>query len=302
MIIDPPLGRFTSADFTRVPQALKAGEIAANAAHGRLSQLALSPQEYERYLASRNPRAAERPVIQFVKTDATSSTYGRLVDATMSDVIGKPLDPDLMQQQLSSLYALDRFESIDYSLVEQGGQTGLEMSLRRKSWGPNYARFGLNLEDDFEGNSRYNAAMRFIATEINALGAEWLTDLQIGESPRFFTEFYQPLSLASRYFIAPQLDFEEHSVYQLQEDKRIAEYRVRSLQGGVDVGRELSNWGELRFGVHRGSGHSHVLIGDPTLPSDDFDRGGVFRTLLLRQARQRFLSAAWPAVPVRMAR
>ena len=38
------------------------------------------------------------------------------------------------------------------------GATGLEMNLRRKSWGPNYVRFGLNLEDDFEGNSRYNAA------------------------------------------------------------------------------------------------------------------------------------------------
>ncbi len=274
--IDPPLGRYLSADFTRVPQALRAGEAAAKAERARLDPLALDPAEYAEYLAHRNARATQTPVIQFVRTDQHSSAYAKLVEATMSDVIGKRLDPQTMQEQLSSLYALDRFESIDYALVEQDGQTGLELSLRRKSWGPNYARFGLNLEDDFEGNSRYNAAMRFIMTELNGLGAEWLTDLQIGESPRLFTEFYQPLSLASRYFIAPQFDFEEHSVFRLQGEKRIAEYRVRTLQGGLDVGRELSNWGEVRFGYRRGSGRSHVLIGDPDLPSDQFDRGGLF--------------------------
>ena len=276
VIIDPPLGKFLSADFGNVPQALRAGEAAANDARARLYPFALDPTEYQKYLARRNPRAVESPLVEFVRTDTHSSAYAPLVDATMSDVIGKRVDPQTMQEQLSSLYALDRFESIDYSIVEENGQTGLELSLRRKSWGPNYARFGLNLEDDFEGNSRYNAAMRFIMTELNGLGAEWLTDLQIGESPRIYTEFYQPLSLASRYFIAPQFDFEEHSVYRLLNEKRVAEYRVRTLQGGVDVGRELSNWGEVRFGYRRGTGRSHVLIGDPDLPADEFDRGGVF--------------------------
>ena len=276
IIIDPPLGKLTSNDFTRVPQALSAGEKATRAASVQLSRLALDEQQYRSYLAGRNPRSTERPTIHFVHADAQSQAHAALVDATMSDVIGKPLDPEMMKQQLSSLYALDLFESIDYSLVEEEGDTGLEMNLRRKSWGPNYARFGLNLEDDFEGNSRYNAAMRFIMTELNPLGGEWLTDLQIGENPRVFSEFYQPLSLASRYFVAPQFDFEERSVYALQGDQRVAEYRIRSMQGALDVGRELADWGEIRLGVRRGEGRSHVLIGDPTLPGDDFNRGGLF--------------------------
>lgn len=276
IIIDPPLGRFLSTDFERVPQALAAGEKGANDVRARLASLGLSPDGYLNYLAARNPRTTITPTIDFVRANAASSDHARLVDATMKEVVGKPLDPQTLQRELSSLYALDLFEAIDYSLVEDDGQTGLEMDLRRKSWGPNYARFGLNLEDDFEGNSRYNAAMRFIMTELNGLGAEWLTDLQIGENPRFFSEFYQPLSLASRYFIAPQFDFEERSVFTLEGVDRIAEYRVRSVQGGLDVGRELSNWGEIRLGMRRGRGRSHVLIGDPTLPTDQFDRGGVF--------------------------
>lgn len=276
ILIDPPLGRFASADFSRVPQAIRAGEKGALSAKEALQALALDEKGYEAYLASKKPQSLETRTIDFVRTDASSKEYEALVQATMNDLVGRAFDKDVISRRLSSLYALDRFESIDYSLVQEDGRSGLELDLRRKSWGPNYVRVGLNLEDDFEGNSRYNAAARFIVTELNGLGGEWLTDLQIGENPRFFTEFYQPLSLASRYFIAPQLSLEERSVFSLQERDRIAEYRVRSAYGGIDVGRELSNWGEIRVGVRRGRERSRILIGDPTLPTDDFGRGGVF--------------------------
>ncbi|MBL8266143.1 patatin-like phospholipase family protein [Steroidobacter sp.] len=276
IVIEPPLGRFPSADFGRVPQALRAGETGARDVAESLQKLALSPDDYVRYLATRNPRDGTLPTIEFVRADPRSKEYDALVKATMDNLVGKPMDADRVRTQLSSLYALDRFESIDYNLIEEDGRAGLELDLRRKSWGPNYVRVGLNLEDNFEGTSRYNAALRFISTELNPLGAEWLTDIQIGNNPKFFTEFYQPLSLASRYFVAPSIDFEERSVFQLQNRDLLAEYRVRTLQGGLDVGREISNWGELRLGMRRGTGRARVLIGDPTLPVAEFDRGGYF--------------------------
>jgi NTE family protein len=276
IVIEPDLGRATSADFGRVLSSVRAGEAAARARAGSLQKLTLSPDDYLMYLATRNPRDNSLPTIDFVRADARSMEYDPLVKATMSNLVGKALDADRVRNQLSSLYALDRFESIDYNLIEENGRSGLELDLRRKSWGPNYIRFGLNLEDNFEGTSRYNAALRFISTELNSLGGEWLTDIQIGDNPKFFTEFYQPLSLASRYFVAPQFDFEERSVFQLQENDVLAEYRVRSLQGGLDVGREIQNWGEVRLGMRRGTGRARVLIGDPALPSFEFDRGGYF--------------------------
>lgn len=281
IVIVPPLERFSSVDFTRVQQALSAGEQAASAQRAELAALSLGESEYRSYLAARTPRTTRTPTIEFVRTDAHSSEYKRLVEATMQDLVGSPLDGQVIQDRLSSLYALDLFESIDYNLVEESGRQGIELSLRRRSWGPNYVRFGLNLEDDFEGNSRYNAAARFIMTELNPLGGEWLGDLQIGKNPRLFTEFYQPLSLVNRYFFAPHLEFEEHSIYQRRDDHLVAEYRVRSYEGGLDFGRELSNWGEVRLGVRRGSGRSHVLIGNQSLlpqvdPGGEFERGGLF--------------------------
>ena len=151
IVIDPPLGRVTSVDFTRVPQALLAGESAARAARPALTALILDEARYRDYLTARNPRATKPPLVDFVKADPESQTYSALIEATMSDLVGKPLDAELIKERLSSLYALDLFESIDYSLVEEGERRGLRMNLRRKSWGPNYVRVGLESRGRFRG-------------------------------------------------------------------------------------------------------------------------------------------------------
>jgi len=276
VLIEAELGRLTAADFTRVPQAIGMGEIAAQALAPELARFGLSEHAYDRYLASRDPTTFQSPTIDFVRVDAESRRYAALVDANLSGLEGERLDSELLAERLSRLYALDLFEAIDYGLVEDGGRTGLELSLRRKSWGPNYVRVGLNIEDDFEGNSRYNAAARFIMTELNRLGGEWLSDLQIGDNPRIFSEFYQPLSLRNRFFVAPHAEFEIRNLRVFEADTAVAEYRVRSFTGGIDFGREISNWGEIRAGLHRGTGTSRVRVGNPELPDDEFERGGWF--------------------------
>ncbi len=72
---------------------------------------------------------------------------------------------------------------------------GLALTTRRNSWGPNYLRFGLQLQNDFEGNSSFNAAVRGTLAEITKYGGEWVWDLQVGETPRVATEVYLPVGL-----------------------------------------------------------------------------------------------------------
>jgi len=276
IVIDPQLGTYGSTDFSRVAQARDAGEQAARAMIPRLSTLSLDEAGYQIYLAGRNPRMVEPSVVSFVRTDSRGRRYEPLVTDIMSDVVGKPLDKGLVEGHLRSLYARDLFESVDYTVVEDNGRSGLEFHLRRKSWGPNYVRVGLNIEDDFEGNSRYNVAGRFIASELNPLGGEWLTDLQIGDHPRFYTEFHQPLGYGYRYFLSPHLEAGVRNLEVRDDNDRITEYRVRENAIGLDVGRELGNWGEWRAGVFRGTGSSRVRVGDPNLPQTNFSSGGFF--------------------------
>ena len=103
-------------------------------------------------------------------------------------------------------YGQGTLETLDYRL-EAGPApaegTGLTFTARANSWGPNYLRFGLSLQDDFSGNSTFDATARLTMTELNRLGAEWIWDAQVGDSPHLATELYLPFSLQQRWFVAP---------------------------------------------------------------------------------------------------
>jgi NTE family protein len=112
---------------------------------------------------------------------------------------------------------------------------------------------------------------------INGRGAEWRNEFQIGDKPRVFTEFYQPLDYSMNYFIAPSLQYVEKNVNSFDSNGNLAtQYRVASAEAGLDVGRSFENWGEFRLGVRRSHGSVKVRVGDPSIASYNFDSGGLF--------------------------
>jgi NTE family protein len=134
----------------------------------------------------------------------------------------------------------------------------------------------LNLEDDFQGNSRYNAAARFIMTELNTLGAELVTDVQIGVDQKVAAEFYQPLNASRSWFIAPSVRIEGKDLPIYTNNVEVADFRVRELEGDLDVGTTLSNWGEIRVGIHRTNGATREHFGKPDLVQSQYNNGELF--------------------------
>ncbi len=161
----------------------------------------------------------------------------------------------------------------------EDGATGVEYRATTKSWGPNFLQFGVSLEDDFEGSTGFNLAARMTRAGLNRLGAEWRTDLRLGTDPRLFTEFYQPLSFDSRWFVAPRLEMGQSNLNVFSMNETIARLRVSEAETGLDFGRELGTSGEFRVGAFRGLGEARVKVGDPALPNIDFDTGGAFANL-----------------------
>ncbi|MGI9245247.1 MAG: patatin-like phospholipase family protein [Steroidobacteraceae bacterium] len=277
VLIEPDLGGMTSLDFGRVPTVMEMGRTAALGASQRLTALALPEVDYARYVAARARREDSSVRIAFVRPGEHSQQEARRIDAVFGDLVGKKLDSPDLQRRLASQYRLDQFENVDYRIVGNDGEKGIEVDLRRKSWGPAFLRLGVGVENDYEGGATANAAARLRLTGLNSFDGEWTIDAQIGEEPRFVTEFYQPLSLRAPVFVAPALRYETKTL-QLVDDRgeRVARYRIRDSDVSFALGAELSNWGEVRVGVRRGNGSSRILIGDPSLPSGDYDLGGSF--------------------------
>jgi NTE family protein len=278
VLIEPDLGAMTAIEFGRMPQVMEQGRIAARAQASALAALGLPAADYERYVAQRARPAEPDVQVAFVRPGEQSQDEARRVEAVFGDLAGQSLDRPELQRRLASQYRLDDFESVDYRIVGSGeGSRGLEIDLRRKSWGPTFLRLGVGVEMDYEGGATANAAAQLRLTRLNDLDAEWVIDGQIGEEPKLQTEFYQPLSLRLPYFIAPAFRYEETTLQIVDgQGRRLGRYRTRDTDVSLAVGAELSNWGEVRVGVRRGDGSSRVLIGDPGLPVTDFDIGGAF--------------------------
>ena len=275
--IAPILGDYSPYDFGIVSRAVAAGEQAALAAQDELLALAADAGSYQRYVQRRTEARQAPPRIEFVRIESGSERYAAALHKLFDDQIGAVADSAELQKRVTSFYGGENFEGIDYRIVQDDdGQYGLALTARRNSWGPTYVRFGLNLQDDFAGNSYYNAAARFIQSEITTAGGEWVSDLQVGETSRVASEVWLPFSQTSPYFLAPHAQIEAQDLYLFQDQRRIAEYRVRTFEYGMDFGRDFSNWGEIRAGLVRDAGNSSLIIGDPILTTGAFDEKEFF--------------------------
>jgi len=280
ILIEPSLGTSPPTDFTIGPSAILQGEAAARAVEPRLAALRLSDPAYQGYMARRAIQQPGFPVIKFVRVDPDSRRYEKTILAEMQPLVGKPLDLDAVGARITDLYGLGYFETLDYTVVAQGQgpdqEYGLEVRARRKSWGPNYVRFGLALESNFQGSNQYNVAAEFLQTEIDDLDAELQTNVQIGSDTKITSEFYQPLDALAKWFVAPAVRLESRDLPIYQNNSRIADFRDREVEGDLDVGRNLGNWGEIRVGLHRINGLTYDYFGNPDLVDPQYNNGEYF--------------------------
>jgi NTE family protein len=276
ILIDLPMGTLSSFDFSRLPRAIGYGETGARQAASRLSQLALDETGYAGYVAERQQRLAPAGGdVRFVRTDAASQDFAAPITLLFGDLTGAPFDPSEVDRRIRRFHGQGTLESLDYVVepVLPGGNTadtGLTFSARSKSWGPNYLRFGLSLQDDFNGNSTFDATVRLTMTELNRNGAEWVWDGQIGNSPHLATEFYLPFSPRQRWFLLPNAAFEVNNLPLGLDLEDAGTLRVRGFRAGLAGGRAMGNAAELRGGFQVEDGSTRRTFNGVESPTEDF--------------------------------
>ncbi len=277
ILITPSLGDIGTGDFLRAPEAALIGKKQAERMAQQLAKLSLSEKDFKTALARQRREAAAAPMIDFVEVKNKSPLSNDVIESRVRLKPGDRLDTEALKKDLNSIYGLGLFESVDYNLVEKDGKTGLVVKAEEKSWGTDLIRFGFNLSDDFKGTATYNLGLSYTKTAVNSRGGEWRNEAQIGDRPRFFSEFYQPLESSLNYFIAPRVEYRERNINAFNSAGNIVtQYRVSTAEAGLDVGRDFGNWGELRLGVRRSHGKVDVRIGDPSIQSYSFDNGGLY--------------------------
>ncbi|MBI4792084.1 MAG: patatin-like phospholipase family protein [Deltaproteobacteria bacterium] len=283
ILISPELGDFSTSDFDHLTSTLPIGEAAARKVADQLSSLSLSSEQYALYRQNLSSMTVQdlRPVDK-IQIGNLKHANPEFVQSLMQTQPGKTIEQDELDKDLRKIYGTDDFEHVSYHILEDQEKRILVVDAVEKSWGPNYFRSGLGLDSDFQGNDNFTIQGRFRRTWINSLGAEWLSDLQIGHIDRFASEFYQPLDKQHRYFVAPGVEFKQNSNDLYFNDDIIARYDMVKYRAGVDVGRDFWGYGQLRLGVKAGLLEPSLTIRTPDLsPGDASISEGAFTASLL---------------------
>ncbi|MFJ1570469.1 Outer membrane protein assembly factor BamA [Pseudomonas fluorescens] len=271
ILIQPPLAAFGVTDFGRTAEMIEAGYRATRALDARLATLRQAEGDTQLAIA-RSPRQ-RTPVITAIKVENDSKVSDDVIRYYVRQPIGEPLELERLQTDMGTLYGLDYFDGVQYRVVHKGDDNTLVIKASGKRGGTDYLRLGLNLSDDMRGDSAFNLGASYRINGINRLGGEWLTRAQIGDQQELYSEFYQPLDIGSRYFVAPYLDLGSQNIEATLENDPIAEYRLQRYGFGINLGRQIGTYGEVRAGVGKAWGNADVRIGDQDLPSVSFNEG-----------------------------
>ncbi|WP_313243096.1 patatin-like phospholipase family protein [Stutzerimonas nitrititolerans] len=272
LLVQPALSGYGSTDFSRAEQLIDAGYRAASALQGRLASMSVNAGGNPALSLARTsePRT---PMITGIRIENDSKVGDRVIRRHIRQELGEPLDLEGLQKDMGTLYGLEYFEQVEYRVVPGSLGNILVISAREKRSGTDYLRLGLNLSDDFRGDSAFNIGASYRKNGINELGAEWLTRLQLGDHQELYTEFYQPLDAGSRWFVAPNVLAEAQNVESILDNDPVAEYRLQRYGYGLNLGRQIANNGEIRFGIGHAWGNAEVRVGDQRLPDFSFTEG-----------------------------
>ncbi|MFP5430655.1 MAG: patatin-like phospholipase family protein [Gammaproteobacteria bacterium] len=282
LLIVPPLKGYTAADFDKAAQLIDIGEQSVLQQEERLRPYQMTPTDYEAWKSAVQLRRQRMPRLRNVVMDKTRWVNARVLQSFLDVRANQLLDTTALHQRIDSVYARGDFARISYEVLPvEDGLATLRVIPEEKP-GRDFVRFGLALYSDFEGDAEFSALASLRRAWLNRLDAEWRTDVEIGRDKALYSEWYQPASLASEFFVAPHVayrsDYREASL----GGEQSLSYSLRTIDAGLEFGSVFGRWGEIRAGVQAGRGR--VEQEDGSLgANNEFRRGGYSFKLTLDQ-------------------
>lgn len=276
VLIRPDLEGQSSADFYNAPVLFELGASGTREHAVELNPLSVSNEAWHAYqsrLASTRHRAG---IIARVDISHDRRLGNEFLRERIRQKAGEPLDVEILEADLKRIYGLGYYEIVSYALSPLPDGTLLTIKVQEKSWGPNYLSFGMNYEDNFDGDTRFNLASSLRVTELNELGAEWQTGVQLGTEPRIRTQWYQPLDYGYERFLVAGAEYSRDTISLYDSgDERVAELDVTFRQADLGLGMELGGNAEARFTYVRGYASVDEQVGTAVAPEGEVHQGSL---------------------------
>lgn len=277
ILIRPDIDSLSTTDFSIMGLALERGTQAALRVEKDLENLRVSDIEYARFQEQKKQKSLawfrpfSKPIIE-IEYQNDSSVSTSVIQEKFAVKLGSILNKTQLQLAINRVYAIDEFEQVDAEFVDLPQGRKLILITRAKSWGPNYFKFGFNLESDFANGSVVDLDFAFIQNEMTRFGGTWKNEIKLGWESMLASEFYLPLEEQQHYFVRARVQY-AHDKWASTKDRSEIINKFFSTKAGV--GFNYHNDGAIEFGFIGEKGK--IGFEDGTQTSLDHDSvGGYF--------------------------
>ena len=282
LVVSVPLDEYTSTDYAKSEQIMKAGYDAAEQNRAALMNYALNQTDWNAYVAARTARIHPKPdSLHEVVVKGGSAGATQTVVATLKPLMGKPITPAATSAALKPIQsnggysaAYETFMPATAGSTAVGtpgtnGDTGILVNLTKDSIGPPYLIIGPEVATSSSNISRGEINLRIVDQNLGGFGSEARATAEFGYRTSLSLEYYRQLT-PSGFFIEPHAGVVRQPIYIWANQKRIAERFQQNLAASLEVGRTFSNalqvsaeWRALytRWALRTGSGGGPYVAG-----------------------------------------
>ncbi len=278
IVINPPLEGFGSLDWRRSEALAADGYAATEALREKLLPLAVDDATWTAYVEQRQAkRRSQLATPQFLSIVGAVPGDERRMQELLKTHIGQPINLPVLEANLDTFAGLDRYETVDWQLVEQQQQPGLQIRARPKTYAPPFLMIGVNLENATTQDFSFQLAARYLTFDLVGSGSELRIDGAVGAQPQFGAELYRPLG-DTQFFVTASALIAQQRLNFIQDDTIVAQYEQKRYGAGVGGGVNLGRDNDLRLLITASHVSATIAAGDPGLPEVS---GGETRAFLL---------------------
>jgi len=268
LIVNADVAAFSSTDYQKTEQLIQLGYDAAQEKAQILKSYSLDDAAWAEYLEQKKSRTRGAPgVPEFVRVEGVDPEGKKNIEHQLKNFVGKPLDTKALDDVLTRLTGIGRYDSITYSVITDGNQNGLSIRVHEKTYAPPLLLPSVEINGSEPQDVDFTMGARITAMDVWGYRSEWRTDLQFGATYGIATELYRPFRPLGKWFFAPYVNASQTNfkVYKNSDPRAI--YRLDNVLGGVDLGYSLSRFNEIRVGYGVGYQDYALRLGTPDFPS-----------------------------------
>ncbi len=265
LVLMPELKGLGNGDYAKYDDFSQRGYESAARKATMMERFALSPAEYQAYLDQRRARRridAIKPDLIEVEGEVAPRRKEALI-AAIAPPAGQPIDPARLEEELTKVTGMGRFDSVNYSYVRRGGKERLLIKANEKDYGPPFFRLSMLLDASRQEGFRFGIGGRFTFLDFGGPASEWRTDLSIGQINRISSEYYYRLK-GGKWFVAPRFYFLEDTLPLYISGERVNDFITRQTGGNADIGYAFGRFQEFRAGYTISHNRMAITKGENT--------------------------------------